>query len=134
MEIAIGNWPTEIHTTHEQVKRMLSAKKLKEDDVVSVDLEKGEMRVQGSAPEPYDVTIESCTCVDFAVKKQPCKHIYSLASKMGLISLEEPIKKSSKNTKGMFSEDISKYRALYEQGEILADSYVKICTALEKAK
>lgn len=41
--------------------------------------------VQGSAAEPYTVTLDSCTCKDFENNKQPCKHMYLLALELGLL-------------------------------------------------
>jgi len=35
-------------------------------------------------------TLESCTCPDFKERKLPCKHMYRLASELGLIELPDP--------------------------------------------
>ena len=38
----------------------------------------------------YRTTLESCTCPDFKERKLPCKHMYRLASELGLIELPDP--------------------------------------------
>lgn len=35
----------------------------------------------------YDTTLSSCTCGDFECRKLPCKHIYRLASELGIIEI-----------------------------------------------
>lgn len=47
----IGEWPGEIHTEYEQVKRIESGKKLVKD-IVS-DAIDGSIQIQGNAAEPY---------------------------------------------------------------------------------
>lgn len=43
----------------------------------------------GSGKKPYVVTLESCSCVDFARNGGlPCKHIYRLAMELGIIDCE----------------------------------------------
>lgn len=36
----------------------------------------------GSTGAIYDITLQSCTCPDFAMRKKPCKHMFALANKM----------------------------------------------------
>lgn len=40
-----------------------------------------------SSPAVYDVTLSSCTCADFQERKRPCKHIYRLATELGIIEI-----------------------------------------------
>lgn len=35
----------------------------------------------------YDTTLSSCNCFDFQDRKLPCKHIYRLASELGVIEI-----------------------------------------------
>lgn len=61
MKINFGGWPEEIHSDFEQVKRIESSKKLKKD-VVSLDLDSGQVIIQGSGSDPYKATLHECTC------------------------------------------------------------------------
>lgn len=45
---------------------------------VSIDYENQTAVFKGSSETPYITTLDSCTCVDFNVRKLPCKHIYRL--------------------------------------------------------
>lgn len=50
------------------VKRIESAKKIKETAILSEDLRPGHEAavIQGSAADLYQVTLESCACPDFS--------------------------------------------------------------------
>nr|WP_325300259.1 SWIM zinc finger family protein [uncultured Dysosmobacter sp.] len=128
----MGSWDAGIHSDPEQVKRMLSAHGLK-SSIVSFSASDGVIRIQGSEAEPYKATLAGCGCADFARRQMPCKHMYALAAELGILDLSD-LKKSGENAKKEFSADLAKYRHLYESGELSGDSYVKICTALSKAK
>lgn len=125
-------WQDSLHSDFEQVKRMLSAKELK-PSIVSLDTEAGTIRVQGSEAEPYEATLAECTCTDFSRRLLPCKHIYALAFEMGFFDSAD-LKKSGAESRKEFESDAGKYRSLYEAGALSADSYVKICSVLSKAK
>lgn len=131
MSIIIGNWPEQIHSDFEQVKRIESGKKLKKD-ILSIDMNKKEITIQGSSETPYTATLYECTCADFAIRQSPCKHMYCLAFELGLLN-DLPVHKK-KASSFQPSNEIEKFRQLYESGEISADAYVKICTALSKIK
>lgn len=128
----MGTWDAGIHSDPEQVKRMLSARSLK-SSIVSFSAADGSIKIQGSEAEPYTATLAGCGCADFMRRKLPCKHMYALAAELGILDLAD-LKKSGKDAKQEFSVDLEKYRRLYESGELSGDSYVKICTALSKAK
>lgn len=131
MGVKFGTWPEDIHTDFEQVKRIESGKKLKKK-IISLDRAEQRIVIQGSASEPYEATLDECQCADFAIRQAPCKHIYCLAMELGLLD-GLPVynkKKSSFNP----SNELKKYRSLYEDGQISADAYVKICNALSKLK
>ncbi len=127
----IGEWPGEIHTEYEQVKRIESGKKLVKD-IVS-DAIDGSIQIQGSAAEPYIATLNTRNCTDFQFRGKPCKHMYCLAWKLGLLK-DAPVLKPKKDRCFNPVSEINRYRELYEMGEISADAYVKICTALSKVK
>lgn len=131
MPISFGNWPENIHSDFEQVKRIEAGKKLKKS-IISLDKEKQEVVIQGSASIPYETTLDECTCADFSIRQAPCKHMYCLAFELGLMDdLPKYDKKKSSFDPGA---ELERYRLLYETGEIGADAYVKICTALAKLK
>lgn len=131
MPISFGNWPENIHSDFEQVKRIEAGKKLKKS-IISLDKEKQEVVIQGSASIPYETTLNECTCADFSIRQAPCKHMYCLAFELGLMDdLPKYDKKKSSFDPGA---ELERYRSLYETGEIGADAYVKICTALAKLK
>lgn len=128
--IVIGKWPENIHMDFEQVKRIESSKKLEKDIVSESD---NCIQIKGSSDVPYTATLNECTCTDFQFRKKPCKHMYCLAWKMGLLN-EMPVLKPKKERTFDSVSEIYHYQELYEAGEITADAYVKICTALSKIK
>lgn len=134
MDIAIGSWPKEMHSDFEQVKRIGTAKKIKGQDILSLDPEMKEMTIQGSAGEPYQVSLNECTCTDFALRKAPCKHIYRLAMELGLLDSSSLPVYDKKHSDFNPKAEIEKYRSLYLDGKIDGDSYVKLCATLSKIK
>lgn len=131
MSINMGNWPGDIHSDFEQVKRIESAKKLKKD-ILSIDTDKKSIIIQGSSDTPYEATLYECTCTDFSIRKVPCKHMYCLAYELGLLNDLPVYKKKASSFRP--SSELEKYRLLYESGDISADAYVKICAVLAKIK
>ena len=130
MKVKMPKWDSELHSEVEQVKRILAV-----PDVISgvISRNKEKAIIQGSDPKPYTVTYTECECSDFKKRKKPCKHMYALAFLNDLIDVPDMTR--SKNTaKNTFKEDIAKYIEMYEKGELLPDSYVKIVSALQKAK
>ena len=129
MSVTFGKWEPSIHDDFEQVKRMESARKLKKD-IVEIDREAKRIRIQGSAGKPYHSTLDKCDCMDFIKRNLPCKHIYCLAFELGEMDGLPVYRKGS----GDFDakKEINKYKGLYLRGEISADAYVKICSALSK--
>ena len=75
-------WSSEIHSNEYAEKRIKSAKAAKLTPQ-SIDTEAGSGIFKGSGKSPYNVTLKSCTCVDFIRNKLPCKHIYRLALELG---------------------------------------------------
>ena len=73
-----GSWDNVIHENSEQVKRIATAKKA-DTTPAFVDRENKTAEFKGSGKNPYKTTLDSCSCVDFARRKLPCKHIYRLA-------------------------------------------------------
>lgn len=133
MSIQFGQWSDDIHDDFEQVKRIEAGRKLGKN-ILEINKDEGWAIIQGSSAEPYKATLDECTCPDFAIKQGtfPCKHIYCLASEMGLLK-GLPVYKKGKGNFDAKSE-IEKYKDLYKQGQISADTYTKICSVLAKAK
>lgn len=116
------------------VKRISAAQKIKDSAVLSEDLTPGQESavIQGSAADPYQVTLESCTCPDFHRTGAPCKHMYKLMLDAGLLTL--PVLKKKKDRTFDPVAEIKRYRDLYTAGEIDGDVYTKVCSVLEKTK
>ena len=131
--IHIEGWDESIHWDFEQVKRMDSAKKLLKD-IVS-EYPDGSIAIQGSSSDPYIVSLAECTCTDYLFRNLPCKHIYCLAYKKGIIDDSTlPDLKKKKDRAFDTASEIERYKQLFLAGELTADAYVKICTALSKIK
>lgn len=131
MSVNFGGWPSCIHSDFEQVKRIESGKKLKKK-IVALDKEGQRIVIQGSAAEPYQATLQECTCADFAIRQAPCKHMYCLAMELGLLDGLPVYDKRSASYDP--DSELKRYRSLYESGQISADAYVKVCSALAKLK
>lgn len=69
----------ELHEEREQLRRQKSAKTLTLD---YVDFEN-----QTGKIKKYEISLDGCTCVDFIMRQQPCKHIYKLASELGVFQI-----------------------------------------------
>ncbi len=83
-EITFGHWSPNIHTTPDQKKRIESAKQ-KETTPTSIDNENQTGEFPSTGKSPYRTSLDLCTCKDFSLRKQPCKHIYRLALALGLL-------------------------------------------------
>lgn len=80
--ITFGQWPVEIHSDPDQKKRQKSAldKKL---TPLSVDFTEESAVFKGTSKNRYFTTLMGCNCVDYGMRKKPCKHIYRLAMELG---------------------------------------------------
>ncbi|SMC64370.1 exonuclease domain-containing protein [Sporomusa malonica] len=79
----------EIHTTEDQVKRQKSASKV---SLESINTESKIAVING-----YNVTLESCTCRDFSIRRLPCKHMYKLAQDLKVFDMSKLQQKSAEN-------------------------------------
>lgn len=77
-----GKWDASIHSTPDQLKRIASAKKA-DTSPSFIDKEAKKGIFPSSGKNPYQTTLDSCTCVDFSRRKLPCKHMYRLAMECG---------------------------------------------------
>lgn len=123
-------WDSSIHSLPEQVKRRLNGEKIKAD-AITVNVEDQTAVVIGSDPEPYRVSLSECSCFDFASRELPCKHIYRLASELGM--LEDWPKVSRSGSKAALEDaqaEIERWRQEFLAGNISAKKYIKIADAL----
>ena len=72
----------------EQIKRLRRAKEVQ---TLSINHDTHEGIFKGSSKKNYSTTLNACTCRDFIVRKQPCKHIYKLALELGVIDFPDNI-------------------------------------------
>ena len=98
-------WPADIHETEDAQKRIKSSKSAKLTPV-SVDRDALTGIFKGSGKQPYNVSLESCTCVDFVRNKKPCKHMYRLATELGVMGESEDSVQSFKD-RGMMWEEVA---------------------------
>lgn len=126
-----GRWGNEIHLNYEQVDRILKAKGIL-DNIIVVNESVPIAQVRGSEIEPYTTTLNECSCMDFLRRGMPCKHIYALAIATGNMCCTPEYKPRSSAFN--IEVEIEKYKILYRRGDIKAESYVKICSAIAKAK
>ena len=63
----------------EQVKRQKSAAKCK---IIEINNDEQIAIFEGSGKTPYTTSISKCSCRDYALRRLPCKHIYSLRQKL----------------------------------------------------
>lgn len=117
-----------------EVKRITSAKKIKDSAVLSEDRTPGHESavIQGSSDTPYEVTLDGCTCVDFAMNNKPCKHMYKLMLDCALLDVHEP--KPVQDRTFDFAAEIDHFEKLYLAGEIDHDTFIKVCSALPELK
>lgn len=124
-----GKWDSSIHKEVEQLKRISTSQKIKAADIVINSTNKT-AQIKGS-DGIYDVTLDSCTCMDFSIRRLPCKHIYRLASELSLVDELPTINKTAAEAfKATIPDEISRYRALYENGVISLEKFIKISNAL----
>lgn len=69
-----------LHDEPDQLKRQKGALKL---NVQFVDTATGTGKIND-----YDVSLDSCSCIDFSRRGVPCKHMYRLAHELDIFKLE----------------------------------------------
>ncbi len=77
-----------LHSDVEQRKRFESALK-RNVTIELLDLDARVAKFIGSTGEIYNTTLSSCTCMDYTLRKLPCKHMYRLAVECNLIDPNE---------------------------------------------
>lgn len=124
------SWDSSIHTQPDQVKRMINGAKIKDDDIILSDsFVTGTFF--GSSGDAYEVTLESCDCMDFKQRGKPCKHMYRLAMEFGeLPPFPSGSRGGKKAAEEMAANDLEKWKTEFEAGNISPAKYVKIAEAL----
>jgi hypothetical protein len=54
--------------------------------VLSIDMESKCADIVGSSGNVYKVSLSKCQCADFIHRREPCKHMWLLANKLGIIN------------------------------------------------
>lgn len=73
-----------LHDEPEQLKRQKAAARL---NVQSID-----PKSQTGQINNYTVTLTDCSCRDFIIRRNPCKHMYRLAHELGIFQIAEKVK------------------------------------------
>lgn len=120
--MTFGNWTENLHNDQAQQKRMVSAQSANATPSC-VDKDCQTAIFPGSGAVPYSTTLNSCTCVDFARRRLPCKHIYRLAIELGLLDLSA---KSGINKNALIASQISLSDAVAEVENMSDDSQLFI--------
>lgn len=71
-----------------QIERMKRAVEIRRS-MLSFDEVNKRATFVGRKGEVYETTLESCTCMDFIRRGFPCKHMYCLFQRLGIMSLEQ---------------------------------------------
>ncbi|WP_321823050.1 SWIM zinc finger family protein [Pyramidobacter piscolens] len=71
-----------------QIERMKRAVEIRRS-ILSFDEVNKRATFVGRKGEVYETTLESCTCMDFIRRGFPCKHMYCLFQRLGIMSIEQ---------------------------------------------
>lgn len=125
--MTFGNWDESLHREPEQI---LKRKRAAEIILENINPDAGTALAIGSGNEPYEVSLNSCTCGSFKTKA-PCKHMYRLASVLGMIEdLPKTDRAATKAFKESIPSEIKRFEELYFSGAISAEKYAAIVKAL----
>lgn len=125
------DWDISVHQDYEQHKRFGTAQKIKPDNITLDTIAKTAVIV-GSGEDPYEVTLDSCTCFDYLSRKLPCKHIYRLAQELGYgIDMPQIDKAAARAYKKTIPGEIERYKELYYSGALSLERLTKMISLLE---
>lgn len=124
-------WSPSVHESLDGLKRIISASKIKPDSF-TIGTNGCSAVFFGSSPEPYETTQESCTCVDFVRRGQPCKHMYRLAMELGA-DFSLPQFDPYAAIEYDVEEDISRLKIRWKAGQLTDDAFIKCAEALHKS-
>ena len=126
--VDIPAWSGVDHNAPEQLKRIISARKIKAGGVRHIG--ENEAEITGSSGV-YHVAPDSCSCPDFAQGRglRPCKHVYRLALDMGLVGgLPD---ESAAAWREVADAETARLRALWFEGRIPSDKFAALLNALK---
>lgn len=112
------DYSDEIHDNVEQRKRFESSLK-KNIKILSLDTDAASAEFEGSTGDTYITALSGCSCMDYSIRKLPCKHMYRLAVECHLIDpAREPwktykeypvvLKRIKKKIDGLCWEDLKR--------------------------
>lgn len=122
--MTFGNWTENLHNDQAQQKRIASARSANTTPS-SVDKNFQTAVFPGSGAIPYTTTLDSCTCVDFARRKAPCKHIYRLAIELGLLDLSAKSGINKNNQKQMWYDVVSELENLTDKSQFFLMQFLR---------
>ena len=115
----------------DDVKRLQSALGIAAKKI-TLDRENETAAIQGSGANPYEVTLEECTCMDFSMRQLPCKHMIRLAVELGADFALPKYDRAA--ARGLNMEElIGPLHEKWTAGLITTDAYAACLTALEKS-
>ena len=121
-----------LHQEPDQIRRRLSAKKIKDENITDCG---DYYSIIGSSGDVYHTSSNICSCFDFANRNLPCKHIYRFALDHGQIEdFPKVDSKMSKQFANIIDSEVERFDAYYKQGLISAEKYLKIIDAIRKGK
>ena len=128
--MSFDRWDLSIHNNPEQLKRRISASKIKPSDIKLDEIHSSAI-ICGSGEEPYSVTLDSCICFVFQSRDLPRKHMYRLALELGCLeNLPEVDPDAEKDFESRIMTIIDGYYHDLQEGAISADRFLKIASAL----
>ena len=131
--MGFDKWDKEIHYENEQLKRICSARKISDKNIIDIDIENKKCIIKGNR-STYEVTLENCDCFDFTSRKLPCKHMYWLANELGELNnlngistavSEYQMKFEPNEQLSLFSEEQKEINETLKKEEISLDTLVK---------
>lgn len=102
------SWSSKIHNQEKQLRKQQRALDIRPDKL-DADNSVAEF-VSTTTGEVYDVTLTSCTCESFKRDNTPCKHMYSLAYSLGVMTpkVTKIVKSYEQEEKEIFMLEFSK--------------------------
>lgn len=114
------------------IKRIEAARSIPASKIASLDVDAQAAIIQGSDDCPYRVSLESCSCVDYQRRGEPCKHMYRLALELG-VDFDLPVFDPYKAYEYDITEDIQRLAGRWSAGQLTTDAYIKCVDALQKS-
>lgn len=107
------------------------ALKIKADDI-HFDLDSRSSSTIGSAPEPYETTLDGCTCEIRSINGLPCKHMIRLAAELGY-SFDVPEFDPYAAADYDVGEDVDRLTERWRSGQLTLEALRSCISALKKS-